>query len=63
MPYMRWVIYVLVSMTSMVSALLGSTSERRMATATVVSAQLKTVLSGLSLYVINNWNNLVLAAK
>ncbi len=61
MPYMRWVIYVLVSMTSMVSALLGSTSERRMATATVVSAQLKTVLSGLSLYVINNWNNLVLA--
>jgi len=61
MHYLRLVIYVLVSTVSMLSAQLSSSSDHQLAQATVVSAQLKTILSGFSLYVINNWNNLVLA--
>ena len=61
MPHLRLVMYVVASMTSMLSSQLSSSSDHRLAQATVVSAQLKTILSGLSLYVINNWNNLVLA--
>jgi hypothetical protein len=61
MPYLRLAIYVMVSMSTMLGAQLTRSSEQRLAVATVVTAQLKALLSGFSLYVINNSNNLVLS--